>query len=140
MICRNIHRLNFLWVQNIIKEPEALIMQRGKLQAYLLPGYITRAETSIIDYSLNKNEGMVGMKMPEKYVVEMVMDRIAACMVYMGDDYTDRSPLEYYEKGKGRYLMHPETMELLEKLLTMLADKGEAYTFDYIRKQVLHNK
>jgi hypothetical protein len=93
-----------------------------------------------IDYSLDKNEGMVGMKMPEKYVVEMVMDRIAACMVYMGDDYTDRSPLEYYEKGKGRYLMHPETMELLERLLTMLADKGEAYTFDYIRKQVLHNK
>ncbi|MBR1572794.1 MAG: catalase [Lachnospiraceae bacterium] len=93
-----------------------------------------------IDYSLNKNEGMVGMKMPEKYVVEMVMDRIAACMVYMGDDYNDRSPLEYYEKGKGRYLMHPETMELLERLLTMLAEKGEDYTFDYIRKQVLHNK
>ncbi|MCR5144017.1 MAG: DUF5662 family protein [Lachnospiraceae bacterium] len=93
-----------------------------------------------IDYSLDKKEGLAGMLMPEKYVVEMVMDRIAACKVYMGDDYTSSSPLEYYSRGKGRYLMHPQTMELLERLLTMLAEEGEDITFDYIRREVLHNK
>jgi hypothetical protein len=29
--------------------------------------------------------------------------------------------------------MHPETAALLEKLLRMLAEKGEDYTFSYIR-------
>lgn len=28
------------------------------------------------------------MKMPEKYVVEMFVDRIAACKVYKKDEYT----------------------------------------------------
>jgi len=36
--------------------------------------------------------------------------------------------------------MHPEVRELLEKLLYMLADEGEDVTFDYIRREVLHNK
>ena len=30
--------------------------------------------------------------------------------------------------------MHPETAALLEKLLTMLRDKGEKKTFAYIRR------
>ena len=33
-----------------------------------------------------------------------------------------------------------KTRELLEKLLYMLADEGEDATFDYIRREVLHNK
>jgi len=48
--------------------------------------------------------------------------------------------LEYYLHGKDRHIMHPEVRELLEKLLYMLADEGEDATFDYIRREVLHNK
>ena len=33
--------------------------------------------------------------------------------------------------------MHPETRALLEKLLHMLADKGEEETYRYIKKEVL---
>ena len=33
--------------------------------------------------------------MPRKYLVEMVMDRIAACRTYQGKDYTDR----LFDKG-----------------------------------------
>ena len=32
-----------------------------------------------IDVSKNKEEGLIGNKMPLNYVIEMVMDRIAAC-------------------------------------------------------------
>lgn len=32
--------------------------------------------------------------------------------------------------------MHPDTRELLEKLLTMLADDGEEATFNYIRENI----
>jgi len=87
-----------------------------------------------IDFSVNKEEGLVGHKMPVNYVVEMVMDRIAACKVYKGKDYTDKSALEYYERESRVIVLHPETRALLEKLLNMLAQKGERRTFAYIRK------
>ena len=77
---------------------------------------------------------MVGHKMPLNYVAEMVMDRIAACRIYKGKAYTDRSPLEYYERESRFIVIHPETRALLEKLLNMLAKKGERRTFAYIRK------
>ena len=36
--------------------------------------------------------------------------------------------------------MHPETKALLEKLLHMLAEKGETKTFEYIRREVLRHQ
>ncbi len=92
-----------------------------------------------IDYGVGKDVGIVGMKMPEKYVVEMFCDRIAACKNYMKDSYTNRSPLEYYEKGRHKYIIHPETDQLLKEMLMMLAEQGEKQTFAYIRKEILKN-
>ena len=93
-----------------------------------------------IDYSLDGSGTLTGMKMPVRYVVEMFLDRIAASKVYRGSEYTDRDPLEYYEKGKAHHILHLEVRELLERLLHMLADEGEEVTMDYIRREVLHNK
>ena len=59
---------------------------------------------------------------------------------YQKEKYTDKSALEYYELGKGHYMMHPETEALLERLLTYLSEHGEAATNDYIRREILHNK
>lgn len=36
--------------------------------------------------------------------------------------------------------MHPETRELLERLLKMLRDAGEEPTLAYIREEVLHRR
>ena len=92
-----------------------------------------------IDYSTKEIKGgMAPAPMPEKYIVEMLMDRIAACKVYNGANYTDAAPLTYYSKGRENAPIHPKTRELLERLLTMLAQKGEAETFKYIRREVLH--
>jgi len=93
-----------------------------------------------IDYSLKKEEGLVGMKMPKKYVVEMVMDRIAASKIYRKNQYKDTDPLEYYERGADFLVIHKDTGILLEDLLVMLAKKGEKETFSYIRKVVLKTK
>jgi len=93
-----------------------------------------------IDYSLKKEEGLVGMKMPKKYVVEMVMDRIAASKIYRKNQYKDTDPLEYYERGADFLVIHKDTRILLEDLLVMLAKKGEKETFSYIRKVVLKTK
>lgn len=86
-----------------------------------------------IDFSLNLKEGLVGHKMPLRYVAEMIMDRIAASKVYKGESYDDGSPLEYYEHSKTYIVIHPDTRTLLETLLHMLKDEGEKKTFAYIR-------
>ena len=93
-----------------------------------------------IDYSSKEIEGgMAPAPMPVRYVVEMVMDRIAASKVYLGEKYTDASPLKYLMQGKNTGLMHPKTYKQLRLLLTMLAQKGEKETFAYIRNRVLHH-
>ncbi len=77
--------------------------------------------------------------MPRKYLVEMVMDRRAACKVYEGKNYTDGSALAYFEKSRERVLMNERTRQELGFLLTMLRDKGEFETFQYIKNCVLKN-
>ncbi len=76
---------------------------------------------------------MEGVKMPLRYVKEMFCDRVAASKIYMGDKYTDDAPLNYFMKAKKTRMIHPETSDLLEKLLRMLSEKGEDETFRYIR-------
>ena len=94
-----------------------------------------------IDYDVDGNSTiLVGMKMPVKYVAEMFCDRVAASRIYNKDKYKVSDPLDYYIKGLGHYIMHPETDELLHNLLKMLADKGEEYTFAYIKANVLKKK
>ena len=95
-----------------------------------------------IDYSASDkgHGGMTGMKMPLKYVVEMFIDRISASKNYQKENYTDRSALTYYEKGKGHYMMHKDTEAMLVYLLTMLAVKGEKETFRFVKNEVLKGK
>ena len=73
------------------------------------------------------------VKMPIRYVKEMFCDRVAASKIYQGDKYTDSHPIEYFLRGKGKRIIHPETSDLLEKLLKMLAEQGEDKTFKYIK-------
>ena len=83
---------------------------------------------------------MTGMRMPERYVAEMVCDRIAASRTYLKEAYTDRAPWEYYERSRDHYLLHPETRALLERLLAMLRDEGEEKTFAFLRHEVLQKR
>ena len=82
----------------------------------------------------------VPVPMPRNYLVEMVMDRIAACKVYQGKAYTDASALHYLHNGVDRIRMHPQTQRELEYILTMLRDVGEEKTYSYIKNQVLKGK
>lgn len=81
-----------------------------------------------------KSKQIEPVKMPLKYVIEMFCDRVAASKIYMKEHYTDSSALEYFLNAKDRIEIHPETSALLEKLLRMLAEEGEAKTFAYIRQ------
>ena len=93
-----------------------------------------------IDYPVEGEKVLSGMRMPEKYVVEMFVDRIAACKIYKKEKYTDHSPLEYYQAGLAYTILHEDSKKLLETLLYMLAEKGEDATYRYIKESVLKNK
>ncbi len=80
------------------------------------------------------------VEMPRRYLVEMVMDRIAACRVYKGKHYTDSAPLEYLTGAHETPLLHPETRRQLLLILTMLRDRGQRETFRFLRRTVLPGK
>ncbi len=84
------------------------------------------------DYSKTERK-LAPVKMPMRYVIEMFCDRVAASKVYQGKNYNDNHPLEYFLGGKSKRMIHPETSDLIESLLVMLAQKGEEETFAYIR-------
>ena len=98
-----------------------------------------------IDYGVSnengkEHRGMVGMKMPVRYVCEMFIDRISASKNYQKEQYTDHSALDYFLKGKDHYLIHPDTEALLWYLLLMLAKRGEKETFAFVKNEVLKGK
>ena len=90
-----------------------------------------------IDYGIKESEGLKGMNMPTKYVVEMFIDRMSASKNYLKEKYTQRSALEYYEARKDYYILHPESRELLEFLLNKLCDEGEENTLKYIKNNII---
>lgn len=91
-----------------------------------------------MDYSIEPKEGIIGAEMPTKYVVEMFIDRMAACKNYLKHKYEDNSPLIYYKRGRNYCIMHDNTRELLEELLNKLAIDGEEKTIKYIKNVILN--
>ena len=88
-----------------------------------------------------KSRKYEAVEMPPKYFVEMVMDRIAACKTYNGEKYSQGDALHYLmnsAEGKDLSMMHPNTREDLIFVLTMLKEKGEEETFNYLKKEYLH--
>lgn len=82
----------------------------------------------------------VPIKMPDRYVGEMICDRIAASMIYNKKNYTTNMPLDYFLNERDRVIMHEDTKELVYKLLLMYQEKGQKETFKYIKKNLRNNK
>lgn len=79
------------------------------------------------------------VKMPARYLAEMFCDRVAASKTYQGKNYTNHHPLEYFEKGVAKKIMHPETAEKLKEILITLDEKGEREAFKKV-KELVKNK
>ena len=92
-----------------------------------------------VDYNLEtkRNEPV---EMPYNYVAEMFCDRLAASKIYKGKNYTDKSPLDYFNYRTPHRSINPKTKEELSKLLVMNYEKGEKENFEYIRKRFKEEK
>lgn len=94
-----------------------------------------------IDYSSRGIEGvMAPAPMPIKYILEMIMDRIAASKVYAKDNYTNHNPLAYYKLGKEEVPLHEKTKKTMELLLLVLDKYGEEEMVNFIKKRILPNR
>ena len=83
---------------------------------------------------------MMPVKMPVKYLAELLCDRIAASKTYQGKNYTDAFPLEYFLRGKPTRSIHPETSDFIEKMLILLANEGEDKMIKELKKVLKNNK
>ena len=72
--------------------------------------------------------------------LEFVEKSVAASKVYQGKNYTDHHPLEYFERGNAKNVMHPETAKKLGELLVILDEKGEKEAFGAVKKLVKDNQ
>ncbi len=77
------------------------------------------------------------VKMPRKYVAEMLMDRICASKNYNKETYTRHDPLRYFDQGKGQYVMNPQTKKELRGMLKILDERGEEELFRFVKDYYL---
>ena len=92
------------------------------------------------DYSIETGNPLEYVRMPRRYFVESLMDRIAANKVYAGATYKDSDPLDYLLTRDSESHMNKEDHAEFLRILTMLARDGEKRTFEYLRKVYLKEK
>jgi hypothetical protein len=91
-----------------------------------------------IDYSTRDIKGaMAPAPMPVNYILEMIMDRMAASKVYAKKEYTCHHPWKYYLGGRDFAPLHEKTRETMELLLQILDKYGEKEMYAFIRKRIM---
>ena len=72
--------------------------------------------------------GVVPIKMPFKYVVEMIADYLGAARAYMGKDFTLKKELEWWSnKLNNSMMMHEETKNFLTFCFCQFAFTDDVY-------------
>ena len=71
--------------------------------------------------------------MPDKYVLESICDRLAACRVYQGKNAKDDSAYNYFMNGKDRIFMHPHNSQQFEYYLGLIAKQGLNASLDELK-------
>lgn len=74
------------------------------------------------------------VKMPFKYLAEMICDRVAASMIYLGDKYTDAAPLDYYLAHMDENQFDEATRATLETALVRIKMDGLEVALEDIKE------
>ena len=81
--------------------------------------------------------GVKPVRMPVNYVVEMFCDRVAATMVYRGENFDFTAPLDYYNKTRFYYIINEKPDYIIKDMLSHLAKTNLDETIKYIKKTYL---
>lgn len=76
------------------------------------------------------------VKMPKKYLVESICDRIAATKIYSGKSFTRDGALNYFYKEKDYIPMHEDTKKEMERILILYNDSNDKEFFKYLKQYV----
>ena len=93
-----------------------------------------------LDYAIRPGKDkypLQAVQMPRKYVAEMLMDRICASKNYNKESYTQHDPLAYFERGRGHYLLNPQTSRELHGMLRILDQRGEEDLMYFVKHYYL---
>ena len=77
---------------------------------------------------------LVSIQMPFNYMLESVLDKIAASKVYKKENYTTDYPIEFFTNSYEIHVMNKTTSRQISLLLTYLKDNGEEKTLSYIKE------
>jgi hypothetical protein len=82
-------------------------------------------------WDINQDGKSCPIQMPTKYLKEMICDRVAASMIYLGHKYHNAAPLEYYRSHKDENQFDVHTSTLLEWYLKRISDCGFDEAMEY---------
>ena len=77
---------------------------------------------------------------PYKYVAEMICDKLSACKIYNGKNWTVKSEAEYWEKEKLKTKLNPNILEMLTEVFDQVANEGINKTLKRKNIKALYQK
>lgn len=88
------------------------------------------------EYWVDRKEyEIVCHEMPYNYVLESVLDKIAASKVYKKENYTTDYPYEFFINSREIKVMNKNTANQVEYFLKYLKDNGEEKTLELIKSE-----
>lgn len=78
---------------------------------------------------------VIPAKMPMKYLIEFICDGVGAGKAYLKDDWTQKSPLEYWERKDKKSFYHDETREEIRIFYEAIAILGWEEVAKVIKSQ-----
>lgn len=82
------------------------------------------------EYWVDENAPDKNPVIPYKYAVEMVCDKLAAGMVYMGKNFTKEYELEYWIKEKEKTKINEKTAKFITEVLTRSSKRWNKSNID----------
>jgi len=73
------------------------------------------------------DDGTVALKMPFKYVLELVADYFAAGKTYNSPGFSFEQEYKWWQEHKDEKFMHPETKKLVSAIFELIKDNGLSF-------------
>ena len=76
------------------------------------------------------------LPVPKRYLAEQICDRIAACKVYAGEQYTQKMPYERLLREEAAVRMDGPSYEWMASALRLLSETGESALAEFLRSEL----